>query len=222
MTTDAKKGNEKAISALGRLSLIFEESGPLSSILTTLYGLYELKQSEIHFTVGEALSCVGACWQSDVLLLGLDVESRYKGRMERPTTFATLLVKLLQDCKTTKPSLKKASGIWLFALIQNSGHLAEVQARLRECQAAFMGLLSAREELVQETASRGLSLVYEQGDKDLREKLVSDLVASFTGTSTQLKGKLHRHLMSFLNRFASLLICPQIIPRISRVSRCLF
>ena len=50
-----------------------------------------------------------------------------------------------------------------------------------------MGLLSARDELVQETASRGLSLVYEQGDKELREQLVRDLVASFTGTSTQLK-----------------------------------
>ena len=50
-----------------------------------------------------------------------------------------------------------------------------------------MGLLSARDELVQETASRGLSLVYEQGDKELREQLVKDLVASFTGTSTQLK-----------------------------------
>jgi proteasome component ECM29 len=190
LTAEAKKGNEKAISALGRLSLVFdedEESGPLSSILTTLYGLFELKQAEIHFTVGEALSCAGACWQSDVLLLGLDVTSSYEGRMKRPNTFASLLGKLLQDCKTTKPSLKKASGIWLFSLIQNSGHLSEVQARLRECQAAFMGLLSARDELVQETASRGLSLVYEQGDKTLREKLVNDLVASFTGTSAQLK-----------------------------------
>lgn len=50
-----------------------------------------------------------------------------------------------------------------------------------------MGLLSARDDLVQETASRGLSLVYEQGDKDLRERLVADLVASFTGTSTKIK-----------------------------------
>lgn len=164
------------------------DSEPLSSILTTLYGLYELKQAEIHFTVGEALSCAGACWQSDVLLLNLDVTSSYQGRMKRPSTFESLLAKLLKDCKTTKPSLKKASGIWLFSLIQNCGHLSEVQARLRECQAAFMGLLSARDELVQETASRGLSLVYEQGDKTLREKLVNDLVASFTGTSAQLKG----------------------------------
>ena len=193
LATEAKKGNEKAISALGRLAIIFEEQAngdsedPLSIILKNLYELFELKQADTHFTIGEALSCAAACWQSDALLLGLDVDSSYVGRMKRPHTFGAVLDKLLQDCKTTKPSLKKASGIWLFSLIQNCGHLEEMQTRLRECQAAFMGLLSARDELVQETASRGLSLVYEQGDKELREKLVKDLVASFTGTSAQLK-----------------------------------
>jgi proteasome component ECM29 len=192
LTTEAVTGNEKAISALGRMSLVFDETaeksdGPLPSILMSLYGLHELKQPDIHFTVGEAFSCVGACWQSDILLLSLDVDAEYRGRSKRSQTLESLLEKLLEDCKTTKPSLKKASGIWLFSLIQSCGHLEEIQARLRECQKAFMGLLSARDELVQETASRGLSLVYEQGDKDLREKLVKDLVASFTGTSAQLK-----------------------------------
>ena len=194
LTTEAKKGNEKAIAALGRLSIIFEDDDPeepgieshLSSILTSLYGLYELKQPELHFTVGEALSCVVACWDSDVLDLSLDVDSPYEGRRKR-YQIKSVLQKLLQDCRTTKPSLKQASGIWLFCLIQYCGHLVEIQARLRECQAAFMNLLSARDELVQETASRGLSLVYEQGDKELREKLVADLVASFTGASTQIK-----------------------------------
>lgn len=193
LTTEAKKGNEKAISSLGRLSLVFDETtedqadDPLSSILSSIYAFYELKQAETHFTVGEALSCAAACWESDALQLGLDVDTIYKGRTKRSQTLESLLEKLLQDCKTTKPSLKKASGIWLFSLIQFGGHLSEIQARLRECQAAFMGLLSARDELVQETASRGLSLVYEQGDDDLRQKLVKDLVASFTGTSAQLK-----------------------------------
>ena len=193
LTSEAKKGNEKAISALGRLSMVFGEEvdgkpeGPLHTILESLYGLYELKQAEIQFTVGEGLSCAAACWESDVLLLSLDVDAPFSGRLKRPRTLDSLLEKLLQDCKTTKPPLKKASGIWLFCLVQYCGHLDQIQTRLRECQAAFMGLLSARDELVQETASRGLSLVYEQGDQELREKLVKDLVSSFTGASTQLK-----------------------------------
>ena len=192
LTVEAKKGNEKSISALGRLALIFDEivqqsEGPLASITSNLYSLFELKQAETHFAVGEALSCIAAGWESDVLQLSLDVDASYSGQTKRHQTLKAMIQKLLQDCKTTKPSLKKASGIWLFCLIQYCGHLSEIQARLRECQAAFMGLLSARDELVQETASRGLSLVYEQGDKELREQLVKDLVASFTGTSTQLK-----------------------------------
>jgi len=193
LAAEAKKGNEKAITALGRLAIVFDDlpdgktEGPLNSVLTSLYDLHELKQAETHFTIGEALSCVSACWESDALQLSLDVDTNYQGRQKRSATLIQLLDKLLKDCKTTKPSLKKASGIWLFSLIQNCGHLDEIQARLRESQGAFMGLLSARDELVQETASRGLSLVYEQGDKELREKLVKDLVASFTGTSAQLK-----------------------------------
>lgn len=193
VAAEAMKGSEKAISALGRLSLVFPEDESESSetefglILQKLYKLYELKQPEVHFTVGEALAVASSGWKSDSLLLTLDVDRQYHGEVERKFTLDHLVIKLLKNCKTTKPSLKKASGIWLFSLIQYCGHLREIQSRLRESQAAFMGLLSARDELVQETASRGLSLVYEQGDKELRERLVADLVASFTGTSTKIK-----------------------------------
>ncbi|KAI1007957.1 Proteasome component [Podosphaera aphanis] len=191
----AKKGDEKSIFTLGRLSLIFdvdvdvspESETYISSILKGLYELFDLKQTEIQFTVGEAISCLSACWDSDVLTIALDVETEYTGRSNRKYILESVLQKLLSDCKTTKPSLKKASGIWLFVLIQHCGHLEEIQLKLRECQAAFMSLLSARDELVQETASRGLSLVYEQGDKSLRENLVKDLVSSFTDSSTKLK-----------------------------------
>ncbi|ELR03409.1 hypothetical protein GMDG_06146 [Pseudogymnoascus destructans 20631-21] len=174
LTTEAKKGNGKAISALGRFALIFDEStletpeSPLAIILKGLYELHELRQAEVHFTVGEALAVASTGWESDSLILTLDVEANYKG----PTRSSTL-----------------EESFWdlAFSLIQYCGHLQEIQSRLRECQAAFMGLLSARDDLVQETASRGLSLVYEQGDRDLRERLVADLVASFTGTSTKIK-----------------------------------
>lgn len=193
LSEEAKKGNEKAIAALGRFAMAFEEEAddsvntPLDTILGDLYGLHEVRQAEVQFTVGEAIACVTAGWQSDSLLLALDVDAKYDGRMKRSSLLRKTMNKLLTDCKTTKPSLKKAAGIWLFCLVQYCGHLEEVQSRLRECQAAFMGLLSARDDLVQETASRGLSLVYEQGDKALKDRLVSDLVASFTGTSTKLK-----------------------------------
>lgn len=193
LESEAKKADEKAISALGHLAISFEdepdsasESG-LSTTIKNLYALSDVRQAETHFTIGEALSCACARWQSDSVMLSLDVDSGFVGPAKRPSTLKSLMDKLLTDSKTTKPSLKKASGIWLFCLIQFCGQLEEIQGRLRECQAAFMGLLSARDDLVQETASRGLSLVYEQGSKELKERLVSDLVSTFTGTGAKIE-----------------------------------
>lgn len=186
----AKKSNERAITALGRLALGLKDGdAALETILLKLYELHEIKQAEVHFAIGEAITAAIARWDSDIVQLTVDVESstdkyRVGGRAEK---IREVLNKILTDCKATKPSLLKASGIWLFCIIQHCSHLPEIQSKLRECQVAFMRLLSARDELVQETASRGLALVYEKGDPALKEDLVKDLVGAFTGSGTQLK-----------------------------------
>ncbi|KAK0730989.1 proteasome stabiliser-domain-containing protein [Lasiosphaeris hirsuta] len=197
LVVQAKKGNEKAITALGRLAIsvpggVTTGSGSsdiVETILEKLYALYEIKQAEVHFAVGEAITAATACWDAGVVQLTIDVETQDKSYQipKRAGRITTAVEKLLKDCKTTKPSLLKASGIWLFCVIQHCSHLEEIQSRLRECQAAFMRLLSARDELVQETASRGLALAYEKGDPELKDELVRDLVASFTGSGPQLK-----------------------------------
>ncbi|KAJ4421568.1 proteasome component M29 [Gnomoniopsis sp. IMI 355080] len=191
LVPQAKKGNERAITALGRLAIgLKDDDAVLDLILTKLYELHELKQAEVHFSIGEAITAAVARWDSDIVQLSVDVATstqtyRVGGRCEK---IQEVLNKILTDCKGTKPSLLKASGIWLFCIIQHCSHLPHIQARLRECQVAFMRLLSARDELVQETASRGLSLVYEKGDPELKDALVKDLVGAFTGASaTQLK-----------------------------------
>lgn len=202
LETFAKTGNEKAIQALGRLAMAIDAEpstaadasledrwGTVGAILTKLFALHEIKQVEVHFTVGEAITAAIARWDSDSVKLTLDVDTPTKAHFvgARETLVDEVLTKLFKDCKATKPSLLKASGIWLFSIVQYCSHLEQVQSRLREAQAAFMRLLSARDELVQETASRGLSLVYERGDEDLKSALVKDLVSAFTGTGTQLK-----------------------------------
>ena len=200
LVIQAKKGNEKAITALGRLAIANPASGAansdgntkddsLGSILEKLYSLYEIRQAEVHFAVGEAIAAAVACWDAEVVQLTIDVQAEGAAYRvpRRSARLTAVLEKLLTDCKTTKPSLLKASGIWLFCVIQHCSHLEEVQSRLRECQVAFMRLLSARDELVQETASRGLALVYEKGDASLKGELVRDLVSSFTGSGPQLK-----------------------------------
>ncbi|KAJ3579160.1 hypothetical protein NPX13_g1407 [Xylaria arbuscula] len=195
----AIKGNEKAIYALGRLAIpkssdrAPDGQSPAKRILEKLFGLSEIKRTEVHFTIGEAIAAAIARWDSDSVKLSIDVLPAGQGQdivntlRKKPDQISDTLNKFVNDCKQTKPSLIKASGIWLFCVIQYCSILPDVQSRLRDCQVAFMRLLTARDELVQETASRGLALVYEKGDESLKGDLVKDLVASFTGTKTQLK-----------------------------------
>ncbi|KAG6267093.1 hypothetical protein E4U49_008366 [Claviceps purpurea] len=201
LASDAKKANERAIGALGSLAMGLEQDtvadstttesfpGSLGEILKHLFSLHETKRVEVQFTVGDAITSAVARWESNSVKLKMDVEAR--GVTFRTTARGDwvdrVIQKLLQDCKATKPALLKASGIWLFSMVQFGSHLSQVQDRLREAQTAFMRLLSARDELVQETASRGLSLVYDRGDAGLKAALVKDLVSAFTGNATQLK-----------------------------------
>ena len=78
--------------------------------------------------------------------------------------------------------------IWLLCLLQYCGHLPEIQTYLRQCQNAFKVCLSDRDEVVQEAASRGLGLVYEKGDRDLKDDLVRDLVGSFSDNKSKMTG----------------------------------
>ncbi|KAI1819836.1 proteasome component ECM29 [Xylaria intraflava] len=199
LTSLAAQGNEKAIHTLGRLAIprlseLSHNGGtPAEKILQKLFGLSEIKRTEVHFAIGEAIATAIARWDSKSVQLGIDIQPAGYGEdligslRQKPDQVSATLDKLLNDCKATKPSLIKASGIWLFCIIQYCSDLPNIQSRLRDCQVAFMRLLTARDELVQETASRGLALVYEKGDESLKGDLVKDLVASFTGSKTQLK-----------------------------------
>lgn len=192
----AKKEKESAVSALGRFALVFRrsevegETSTSGDIVESLYDLHEVRRPEIQFAVGQALSVASVGWGSTSLVTAFDVDGRPPeqdvGRSSK--VLADVVDKVLQDCRASKPTLKKASAIWLLSLVQCCGHFDAVQKRLRKCQAAFGDLLADRDEVVQETGSRGLSLVYEMGDKELKDDLVHDLVRSFTGTNANMGG----------------------------------
>jgi proteasome component ECM29 len=189
LSEQAKKGKEHAIKALGRLTIACDSSEVLDLVLSRLYELHETKQTEVHLAVGEAIAAALACWDSEAVQLILDVQSRTTAYQihKRSDKLNEVMEKLLTDSKNTKPSLVKASGMVLYCIIQYCSHVEEVQARLRDCHIAFMRLLTARDDLVQETASRALALIYEIGDPSLKDSLVRDFVAFFTGSGQQLK-----------------------------------
>ncbi|KAF1996134.1 ARM repeat-containing protein [Amniculicola lignicola CBS 123094] len=204
----AKTGTTAAILALGHLSMTTEESESAGEDMKTdyifiqekLFELHEVRQSEVQFSVGEALSCFASGWDSKALTAELDIEhlDQQHGPWDAPLltpsgpkrekTLATVLEKTLKGCRQTKPSLKKASVIWLLCLLQYCGHKPEIQEFLPQCQTAFKICLSDRDEVVQEAASRGLGLVYEKGDRQLKDNLVRDLVSSFSDNKSKMSG----------------------------------
>ncbi|KAF2842823.1 ARM repeat-containing protein [Patellaria atrata CBS 101060] len=192
----AKKGNEKAIIALGHLAMITRdeklegtESTSRAYIREEIYKLHEIRQPETQFAVGNALSCLACGWDSSALASELDVDAPKLTEMDVESTLDEILQRTLKDCKASKPSLRKASVIWLLNLLEYCGQTSEMKGNLPKCQAAFKSCLGDRDELVQEAASRGLGLVYERGDRDLRDDLVRDLVSTFSSDNkSQLAG----------------------------------
>ena len=188
----SKEGSEKAIATLGHFAMQCPEqdvnNSTLSNIVDRLHELHTVRQPEIQFAIGEAFSCAAIGWKSKALVSALDTDGPSPPSAPREKTLRMILNRILADCKTTKPALRQATVIWLLCMVQFCGHQAEIQSRLRECQVAFKGFLADRESLNQESASRGLTLVYEKGDRSLKDDLIRDLVGSFTGTSGSLAG----------------------------------
>lgn len=205
----AKKGTTSAILALGHLSMATEESNRVDDsdektdyefVAEKMYELHEVRQSEVQFSVGEALSCFACGWESKALTAELDIEHPAQSHdpwdiplttpigPKRENTLTAVLEKTVKGCRQTKPSLKKASVIWLLCLLQYCGHKPEMQQFLPQCQLAFKYCLSDRDEVVQEAASRGLGLVYEKGDRQLKDDLVRDLVGSFSDNKSKMSG----------------------------------
>lgn len=188
----AKDGDEKAITAMGHLAIHCPEGdgkeGILNDLVHKLYELHIVRQAEVQFAIGAALCCAAIGWQSKSLISALDIQISSPEFPSRSSTLSSILDRVLSDCKTTKPALRQASVIWLLCLVQYCGHMQGIQDRLRDCQVAFKGFLADRESLNQESASRGLTLVYEKGNRALKDDLIRDLVGSFTGTNAGLAG----------------------------------
>lgn len=187
---DAKKEREDAISALGRLAhhLSQRQHEALKRVIQALYDLHEIRRPETQFAIGEALSVAVAGFSSNATIADFDVDADVPTPQMNKDFVTSVIDKVILDCKASKPTLRKASAIWLLSLVEYTGKLDFIQSRLRQCQAVFSRLLSDRDEVIQETGSRGLGLVFDMGDKSLKDDLVRDLVQSFTGNKVNLGG----------------------------------
>ncbi|KAI5805358.1 proteasome stabiliser-domain-containing protein [Peziza echinospora] len=187
------EGVEKAILAVGCYSLVFDSTSAedveeLEAVEKLLYDLHENKKLELSFAVGEAFTIYAAGWDCRSLtrryldIRGATPPEKVVNRRKDGVLLKKVVDKVLDEySRSTKPSLRRGACVWLLSLIEGCGEMEIVVRRLKDAQAAFRGFLVDRDEFVQETASRGLTLVYEKGDKEMKDELVRSLIASFTG-----------------------------------------
>lgn len=210
VTLATKKESEKAVLALGYLSLSdasfllpedddgktenngSDETKSRYYYLEKLTSFTQSKHTEYMFSSGEALSVVAAGWNSKVLNRSLDIQDLPdhsllpRSTLSPETSYLSqTLDKVLETTRSPKPAMRRFACIWLISLLQYCGHLEETQSRLEQIHLTFMKYLPETDELTQESASRGLSMVYEIGDSKLKDALVRNLVQSFTADSSR-------------------------------------
>lgn len=183
----AKSCHELSVLTLSKLALAlpetYESSTPeeLNSIEKLVYDTHVSKQMEYIFASGEALLTLAGGWQSKKIQQMIDIEGEAVAYVPSETgRLQVILEKVLEACSKTKPSLRTAACIWLLSIVQYLGHLPLIKTYAGDIHVAFMRFLADRTELVQESASRGLSIIYEHGDNELKETLVKGLFKSFT------------------------------------------
>ena len=173
---------DRSILTLGYLSFALnfpEDEQAINIILEALYAVHEQKQVELLFSAGQALSCVVARWDSKAMTPFRDAEVQFS-MSHIPALLERVLSDILEGVRSPKHPLRKAASIWLLSLLQFCDEADGIKRNLERIHSAFVSLLTDRDGFVQDTASKGMALVYLRGDKKMQEDMIWNLVGSVT------------------------------------------
>ncbi|KAH3684925.1 hypothetical protein WICPIJ_004093 [Wickerhamomyces pijperi] len=176
-----------ALSTLSAPESIEEETTIIES---KLLDSYETKDIDVLFSIGEALSIISCGWESKFLKTSPTVQDENFATNTLPRESLRIRVVLnhvLGMTKQTKPSIRRAGCIWLLALVQYCGESEIILSEASRIHFTFMKLLTDSDDVIQDSASRGLGIVYELGDPDLKETLIKSLLKSFADTTSGTK-----------------------------------
>ncbi|KAJ3082397.1 hypothetical protein HK102_001737 [Quaeritorhiza haematococci] len=191
-TTKDSKIQESSLVTLGHLAL--GTPTLTESVLNFLYTLPSIftKQVEVHFTIGEVLCTIGGGWEAANMKEFLDIadvvyppsshkeaESRVGNPDEK--VMEGILEKCIKEVQPGgRPVVRKAVCVWMLCLVKYCGEHVKIKTNLAKIHSAFSSLLADRDEFTQEVASKGIGIVYESGDENLKKELVGSLVSTFT------------------------------------------
>jgi proteasome component ECM29 len=168
-----------------------------STVLELYFSLATLfsKQIETHFTVGESIACVVGGWGSSSVKRYLDLAdvafpppSKPELGARNPAEMDKVFEKLEEMLVKGGTAARKAVCVWLLSLVKFCSVIEAFGKKLPQVNAAFRSLLTDRDEFTQEVASKGIGLVYEMGDKDIKSELIKTLMGSLVDTKKQIAG----------------------------------
>ncbi|KAJ7569419.1 hypothetical protein O6H91_01G077400 [Diphasiastrum complanatum] len=203
------KAVQKSVLACGHLCFGVAVPELLDVSLHLLFSLSRSKVEDILFSVGEAISFI---WGDvpvsvDTMLMsnfvslsslsnfltgdtnvndGMSSLVNQDSSLEdsRADAREKIIRKLLDELLVSSRDEERCAGcVWLVSLIIYCGRHKKLQLLLPEIQEALCHLLGDRNELTQEMAARGMSVVYELGETSTKDKLVKLLVDTLSGST---------------------------------------
>ncbi|KAL6641935.1 hypothetical protein ACP70R_020116 [Stipagrostis hirtigluma subsp. patula] len=204
------KALQKILVSLGHISWNETSFPHLSSALDLIFSLSRSKVEDVLFAAGEALSFI---WgeipvTADVILetnfVSLSKATNYltgdaplvssnsyerSGCEEAHALAREEIIKKLFDALlySSRKEERCAGTVWLVSLTMYCGQHPKILELLPQIQEALSHLLGDPNELTQDLASQGMSIVYELGDASMKEQLVHALVNTLTGAARKKK-----------------------------------
>ncbi|KAK9123336.1 hypothetical protein Sjap_012938 [Stephania japonica] len=226
---------QKAVVSLGHICVKETILPSVNVALDLIFSLCRSKVEDILFAAGEALSFLwgGVPVTADVILKSnytslslasnflmgeislstsrfMEIEENASNGEYRDTIRDLITRKLFEDLLFSSRKEERCAGtVWLLSLTMYCGHHPKIQKMLPEIQDAFSHLLGEQNDLTQELASQGMSIVYDLGDESMKKDLVNALVGTLTGSgkrkraikiAKQAGDALHPHLRLLIPR----------------------
>ncbi|CAH2075093.1 unnamed protein product, partial [Iphiclides podalirius] len=182
------KVKERALQSLGLMCCGERLSFARQIVMGFLQMAKDSKEFEIHLQIGESLVlCVEGVNSNENRDLWTELpregEAKIRDRealQENDKLLQWLLEELFKIGKHPHPHSRQATSIWLLALLKNCPEREPIKKSLQTLQNVFMDYLSENSDIVQDVASKGLSLVYQNSDEDSRQALVGEIVDQLT------------------------------------------
>ncbi|XP_052136684.1 uncharacterized protein LOC127755086 [Oryza glaberrima] len=201
------KAIQKILISLGHLSWNELSFAHLNNALDLIFSLSRSKVEDVLFAAGEALSFI---WGEVPVTTDVILETNFVS-LSQATNYLTGDAPLLVSSNSSKGSdceeahamareeiIKRlfdtliyssrkeercAGTVWLVSLTMYCGQHPKILELLPQIQEALTHLLGDQNDLTQDLASQGMSIVYELGDASMKEQLVHALVNTLSGAA---------------------------------------